>query len=155
MPPRDRSEPLVWDRASADALLPRERRMEACGCGRRGTWVQCIGGAKCPADTLRGRASSDTLRSGWRVLAMVEMKRRAFVKTAAGAGAGLLMGAPMRSLLADTPKPDPEVKRVLVMFKCHFDAGFVDTQAKVIRRYFTEYFPRASEVARAANAAGK
>jgi len=87
---------------------------------------------------------------------MVEVKRRAFVKTAAGAGAGLLLqGGSMRSLFADTPKPDPEVKRVLVMFKCHFDAGFVDTQANVVRRYFTEYFPRAIEVARAANVGGK
>jgi hypothetical protein len=33
------------------------------------------------------------------------------------------------------------------MFKCHFDAGFIDTQAAVVRRYFKEYFPRAMDLA--------
>src|SRR5256885_4679316 len=32
------------------------------------------------------------------------------------------------------------------MFKCHFDAGFVDTQTAVVHKYFKEYFPRAIEV---------
>ena len=47
------------------------------------------------------------------------------------------------------------MKRVLVMFKCHFDAGFVDTQATVVHKYFRDYFPQAIEIARAANAGGK
>jgi len=51
--------------------------------------------------------------------------------------------------------PDASVKRVLVMFKCHFDAGFIDTQFNVVHKYFTQYFPQAIEVARAANAGGK
>ena len=87
---------------------------------------------------------------------MPGMKRRTFVKTATGAGAGLLFqGGAIRSLFADPPQPDEQVKRVLVMFKCHFDAGFVDTQANVVHRYFTEFFPRAIEVARHANEGGK
>jgi Domain of unknown function (DUF5054) len=87
---------------------------------------------------------------------MARMRRRTFVKTVTGAGAGVvLQGGAIRSLFADTPRPDAQVKRVLVMFKCHFDAGFVDTQANVVRRYFSEYFPRAIEVARTANAGGK
>ena len=45
------------------------------------------------------------------------------------------------------PAPDPGVKRVLVMFKCHFDAGFVDTQAAMVHRYFAEYFPQAMDLA--------
>src|SRR5260370_41493041 len=45
------------------------------------------------------------------------------------------------------PAPEPGVKRVLVMFNCHFDAGFVDTQTAVVHRYFTEYFPRAIDLA--------
>jgi hypothetical protein len=95
---------------------------------------------------------------------MLGMKRREFVKTTTAAGSGLLLGA-QSSLWADAvqidvPKvhaatSDPEVKRVLVIFKCHFDAGFIDTQANVVRRYFTEYFPRAIEVGREANAGGK
>ena len=45
------------------------------------------------------------------------------------------------------PAPEPGVKRVLVMFKCHFDAGFIDTQTAVVHRYFREYFPRAIDLA--------
>ncbi len=41
------------------------------------------------------------------------------------------------------------------MFKCHFDAGFIDTQYNVVHRYFRQYFPTAMEVARAANAGGQ
>ncbi|GGA53630.1 hypothetical protein GCM10011507_00950 [Edaphobacter acidisoli] len=33
------------------------------------------------------------------------------------------------------------------MFKCHFDAGFINTQAAVVNKYFTEYFPHAIQVA--------
>ena len=82
------------------------------------------------------------------------MKRREFVRTATAAGLVWQAGS-FVSLLADQPKPEPDVKRVLVMFKCHFDAGFIDTQANVVQRYFTEYFPRAIEIARTANAGGK
>ena len=81
------------------------------------------------------------------------IKRREFVRMVTGAGL-LVQAGSLRSLLADEPKPDPEVKRVLVMFKCHFDAGFIDTQANVVKRYFKEYFPRAIEVARKANGEG-
>ncbi len=52
-------------------------------------------------------------------------------------------------------QPDLQVRRVLVMFKCHFDAGFIDTQANVVHRYFTDFFPHAIEIARTANAGGK
>ncbi len=90
---------------------------------------------------------------------MLRMKRRDFVKNLSVAGTAVLLN-PLKSFSAqvdkpvEKPKPDPAVRRVLVMFKCHFDAGFIDTQANVIHRYFTEYFPRAIEVARAANSGG-
>ena len=42
---------------------------------------------------------------------------------------------------------DQGVKQVLVMFKCHLDVGFVDTQAAIIRKYFEQYFPLAMQVA--------
>jgi Domain of unknown function (DUF5054) len=69
------------------------------------------------------------------------MQRREFVKSLLGSA--VLLKTPR--LLALTP--DPSVKRVLVMFKCHFDAGFIDTQAAVVRKYFKEYFPRAIDLA--------
>jgi hypothetical protein len=46
------------------------------------------------------------------------------------------------------------VKRVLVMFKCHLDVGFADTQAAIMREYFEVYFPRAMQVATATRQAG-
>jgi hypothetical protein len=46
-----------------------------------------------------------------------------------------------------TPPADPAVNRVLVMFKCHFDAGFGDTQAVMVHRYFAEFFPQAMDMA--------
>ncbi len=69
------------------------------------------------------------------------MRRRNFV-------GGLLAAGSLRAWQAAEPSaPDAEVKRVLVMFKCHLDVGFVDTQANIIRKYFDEYFPRAMETA--------
>jgi hypothetical protein len=84
------------------------------------------------------------------------MKRRDFVQTISAVGAGLLLhhGSPF-SLYAQEAAADASVRRVLVMFKCHFDAGFVDTQTAIVDKYFNEYFPQAIETARAANAGGK
>lgn len=48
---------------------------------------------------------------------------------------------------AEPATPDPDVKRVLMVCKCHLDVGFVDTQANVVRKYNEVYFPRAIEVA--------
>jgi hypothetical protein len=76
------------------------------------------------------------------------MQRRDFIKSAVGSA--LLWRAPgLFALQAPTkpPTPEPEVKSVLVMFKCHFDAGFVDTQTAVVHKYFKEYFPHAIEIA--------
>lgn len=90
------------------------------------------------------------------------MKRRDFVKTMSLVGAGVMMEPRSPFLLHaegqahPIPMPDPEVKRVLVMFKCHFDAGFIDTQHNVVYgRYFEHFFPEAIEVTRQENAGGK
>ncbi|WP_263366444.1 DUF5054 domain-containing protein [Edaphobacter bradus] len=78
------------------------------------------------------------------------MKRREFLKSVAALG-GILTYDPYEALSLQTaptaPVPDLAIKRVLVMFKCHFDAGFVNTQAAVVNRYFTEFFPRAIQLA--------
>ncbi len=79
------------------------------------------------------------------------MRRREFLTFLAIASGSDWLSRPhaafARSGLLDEPSPDADVKRVLVMFKCHFDAGFIDTQAAVVQKYFTVYFPRAIEVA--------
>ncbi len=83
------------------------------------------------------------------------MKRRDFVRTASAASAALLLRSPLSFCAQESqPVPEPAVKRVLVMFKCHFDAGFIDTQANVVHKYFSQYFPHAIEIARAANEQG-
>ncbi|MEO8026183.1 MAG: DUF5054 domain-containing protein [Bryobacteraceae bacterium] len=68
-------------------------------------------------------------------------KRRDLIKTLAAAGSGALSDV---AGLAQ-PTPGPDVKRVLVMFKCHLDVGFTDTQAGVMRKYFDVYYPAAME----------
>ncbi|HEV2135731.1 MAG TPA: DUF5054 domain-containing protein [Terracidiphilus sp.] len=91
------------------------------------------------------------------------MKRREFVKTMTAAGAAMMLaGRPRRSSAqAMKPemreaKPDDSVRRVLVMFKCHFDAGFIDTQYNVVYgRYFEKFFPEAIALAKTQNAGGK
>ncbi len=82
------------------------------------------------------------------------MERREFVKAMTAAGAGMAL-RPEWAFAQGPAQADETVKRVLVMFKCHFDAGFIDTQYNVVHKYFNQYFPQAIEVARAANAGGK
>src|SRR5215472_9752832 len=84
------------------------------------------------------------------------MRRRNFVANLLSAGA-LRALAPERAP-ADQPAapvPDPDVKRVLVMFKCHLDVGFIDTQANVVRKYFEQHFPRAIQTAAALRQEGR
>ena len=74
------------------------------------------------------------------------MQRRTLLRNSALTlgGAILAKSLPVRAL--DAQKPDPSVKRVLAMYKCHFDAGFIDTQTAVVHRYMNEYFPHAIEL---------
>jgi hypothetical protein len=79
------------------------------------------------------------------------MQRRQFVKSSVFAIGGNILARPLSALplqaLAPAGPPNPAINRVLVMFKCHFDAGFIDTQAHVVQRYFAEYFPQAIRTA--------
>src|SRR5690242_21882416 len=85
------------------------------------------------------------------------MQRREFIRSMLAVGGASLCCAP-RAFADQAPvpeaAPDPEVRRVLVMFKCHFDAGFIDTQAHVIARYFQQYFPEAIATAQQMRQAG-
>ena len=72
------------------------------------------------------------------------MQRRHFVKSSLLA----LSATPFANSLQGFSQPaNPPVKRLLVMTKCHFDAGFIDTQANVVQRYFTQFFPQAITLA--------
>jgi hypothetical protein len=73
------------------------------------------------------------------------MNRRSFVST-------LLASAATADLLAQSQTS--AVKRVLVVFKCHLDVGFVDTQAAIIRKYFDQHYPRAIALAATMRDAG-
>ena len=75
------------------------------------------------------------------------MKRREFIKSSLVTLGGASLGRSLFQNAVSAPVAEPAVKRVLVMFKCHFDAGFVDTQAAVVKKYFAEYFPLAIRVA--------
>jgi Domain of unknown function (DUF5054) len=46
------------------------------------------------------------------------------------------------------------VTRVLVVFKCHLDVGFDDTQAAIMQLYFDDFFPRAIEIGEQMSQAG-
>ncbi|MBV8515154.1 MAG: hypothetical protein JO260_07615 [Acidobacteria bacterium] len=82
------------------------------------------------------------------------MHRRKFLETLLATGTtAWIAGAPssldaatlLQTPTATSPPPSSEIKRVLIVFKCHFDAGFIDTQANVIHRYFNVFFPKAIE----------
>ncbi|MGA9799728.1 MAG: DUF5054 domain-containing protein [Terriglobales bacterium] len=74
------------------------------------------------------------------------MKRRDFVRSSVLTLSSALISKSFPAVFAGTP-PNPEVKRVLAMFKCHFDAGFIDTQAAVVHKYFSQFFPQAITIA--------
>src|ERR1700721_636242 len=84
------------------------------------------------------------------------MNRRRFVSNLVGAAGCAAVGIGS-SNAAQTQAQNSElsVQRVLVMFKCHFDVGFVDTQAAIIRKYFEQYFPQAIRTARALRETGE
>src|ERR1041385_5656583 len=79
------------------------------------------------------------------------MKRRDLLKVLGAASGGALTH---RILAQNPPAPERAVKRVLVMFKCHLDVGFTDTQAGVMRKYFDVYYPEAMKRAAEMRQAG-
>src|SRR6185369_15487464 len=74
------------------------------------------------------------------------MKRRDFVRSSVLTLSSALLAKSVPAVFAETPS-NPDVKRVLAMFKCHFDAGFIDTQAAVVHLYFSHFFPQAITIA--------
>ena len=81
------------------------------------------------------------------------MKRRHFLSGVVSAGA--LHSAVGSRLSGFALQADAAaVTRVLVMFKCHLDVGFVDTQAAIMRLYFDHYFPKAIDIGEQMSQAG-
>jgi hypothetical protein len=75
------------------------------------------------------------------------MKRRDFVRSSVVTLGSALLAKSLPAFSFETPAPNPDVKRVLAMFKSHFDAGFIDTQTAVVSRYFSQFFPQAISIA--------
>jgi len=82
------------------------------------------------------------------------MQRRDFVKSSLFTLSTAFLCRSVPALALDTPSPNPDVKRVLAMFKCHFDAGFIDTQTAVVHKYFSQYFPQAIAIGEQSRQAG-
>jgi hypothetical protein len=88
------------------------------------------------------------------------IRRRDFLRSICAAGGAIMCrpspspGSAMQASRS-TPVADPDVKRVLAVFKCHLDVGFTNTQALVIQRYFDEYFPQAIRIASESRVSGR
>jgi uncharacterized protein DUF5054 len=86
------------------------------------------------------------------------MRRRDFIKILGALAGATLWESPASFGIQTSPAtvaPEPDVKRVLAVFKCHLDVGFTNTQAAVLRRYFDVYFPQAIRTASDLRQAGK
>src|SRR5690554_3619562 len=44
-------------------------------------------------------------------------------------------------------QPNPEVKRVYVIFKTHFDLGYTDLSSEIEQRYLNNFIPKAIDLA--------
>ena len=81
------------------------------------------------------------------------MKRRHFLSGLVTAGTlHSAVGIRLSGLASESDAA--AVSRVLVVFKCHLDVGFLDTQAAIMRLYFDHYFPKAIEIGEQLSQAG-
>ncbi len=83
--------------------------------------------------------------------------RRDFLLAMLASGGALASGSLERAwgIQSAPSAAAQQVRRVLVIFKCHFDAGFVDTQEHVVQKYFQKHFPAAIRVARESREQGR
>jgi hypothetical protein len=82
------------------------------------------------------------------------MQRRDLLKFAALTAGATATKRALGSSLSPPETPNPDVRRVLVAFKCHLDVGFTDTQANVMKKYFDVYYPQAIATGAALRRAG-
>jgi hypothetical protein len=80
------------------------------------------------------------------------MRRRELLKSIAAGGLGACVNPVLRPAWGQEAKHT--VKTVYVIYKCHLDLGFTNTEREVIRTYFDKYLPQAMDVAQALRTAG-
>jgi hypothetical protein len=73
------------------------------------------------------------------------MQRRELLKGMTAAAIGVCLNP--RTPKAWAQEPMQQVKTVYVIYKCHLDVGFTDTEQGVIRTYFDDYLLRAMDTA--------
>jgi hypothetical protein len=73
------------------------------------------------------------------------MRRRELLKGMAAAAFGMCLKPSSQEAWGEEAKQ--QVKTVYVIYKCHLDVGFTDTEQGVIRTYFDDYLPRAMDTA--------
>ncbi len=73
------------------------------------------------------------------------MRRRELLKGMTAVALGMGLRPSSQEAWAEEPKQP--VKTVYVIYKCHLDIGYTDTERGVIRTYFDDYLPRAMDTA--------
>jgi hypothetical protein len=72
------------------------------------------------------------------------MHRRNLLKALSVGALGAYLKPLSQQISAEASRS--RVKTVYVLYKCHLDVGFTDTEQGVMRTYFGDYFPRAMEI---------
>ena len=78
------------------------------------------------------------------------MQRRELLKGMTAAALGMYL----ESTSACRGQARQPVKTVYVLYKCHLDVGFTDTEQGVVRTYCEDYLPRAMDTAKTLRESG-
>ena len=80
------------------------------------------------------------------------MKRRELLKGMTAAAVGMYLTPAAQRARAEEAKR--QVEKVYVLWKCHLDIGYTDTEHGVIRTYFDDFLPRAMNTAESLRVSG-
>jgi len=80
------------------------------------------------------------------------MRRRDLLKGMTAAALGGYLTPSATNAHAEEAKR--QVKKVYILWKCHLDLGYTDTEHGVIRTYFDDFLPRAMDIAQSLRTAG-
>jgi hypothetical protein len=81
-----------------------------------------------------------------------KMRRRELLKGMTAAAVGMYLTPSATEACAEEAKR--QIKNVYVLWKCHLDIGYTDTEHGVIRTYFDDFLPRAMDTAESLRASG-